>query len=258
MILETISSSSRANCHVLVGHHSSVMLDCGVASSKASMALGNQKYNIQAVLLTHSHSDHIKAFMSSKIRLCGAMVYGNEECLEKCTNINSYDKNVIEVDRQYGIGDEWLIQAFEVPHDKRNFAYIIYNKYYKETTLYYTDVGKVTQFTIDFHVDYFIIEANYDKTWYNNVDNLSDGERIKYQRLSSDFGHISLQDTVEFLNNNIHDDPSVIAMVHISQGFEDYKYFERYAKDNLKYKNTLIKAISNRGKDTTELTKREK
>lgn len=54
LMLKTLSSSSRGNCHILEDDECSIMLDCGI---KAAQILSNiDVKKLKGVFVTHKHS----------------------------------------------------------------------------------------------------------------------------------------------------------------------------------------------------------
>ena len=64
MKLSSISSSSKGNCILVENNNSSILVDVGI-QKKAEEGLsfsGKSLKNIDGIVITHEHSDHIKGF----------------------------------------------------------------------------------------------------------------------------------------------------------------------------------------------------
>ncbi|MFQ9212440.1 MAG: MBL fold metallo-hydrolase [Eubacterium ventriosum] len=63
MKLSSISSSSKGNCILVENNNSSILVDVGISRKKAEEGLeffGKKPENIDGIVITHEHSDHIK------------------------------------------------------------------------------------------------------------------------------------------------------------------------------------------------------
>ena len=232
------------------------MLDCGITNLTFTSS-----YNLVGVLLSHSHSDHIAGLKKDNY-LGNIKVYGNNETLQECKGLMNFQKVIISNTSKFFVGNEWICVPFNVPHDKLNTGYIIYNKYTKHKALYITDVGSLENLAFN-DIDTYIIECNYDEEYYKQLDYLS-GERIlnddesndlvKYKRLSSGVGHISVQQLIEFLKRDVSDRTKNIILIHISHSIKRYKDMEKKVK--LVFPDKNVVAISNKlVRDKKQITK---
>ena len=246
MKLISKASSSKGNSHILLGKNEALMLDCGVPDLRYATS-----YNLVGVLLSHSHKDHILA-LTKKCFIGNVKVYGSEETLNECIGIPSFQKQVIEPKTTYNIGEEWKVVPFVVPHDRINYAYLIYNTVLDRKVVYITDVGSLEGIRLR-DIDTYLIECNYDNRFYEYLDKKA-GERIltddeaqlltKYKRLSGGEGHLSLQQCIEFLKANVNSKTKNIVLIHISADIKDFKKYESEVK-NIVAKHINVTAINN-------------
>ena len=64
MKLYPFCSSSSGNCTLLISNNRGLLIDCGVALAQIKRALkdaGLEMEQLDGILLTHEHTDHIKA-----------------------------------------------------------------------------------------------------------------------------------------------------------------------------------------------------
>ncbi|MDR2520218.1 MAG: MBL fold metallo-hydrolase [Eubacteriaceae bacterium] len=83
--LISLSSGSTGNCLYIEGGGAKILVDCGVTLKRASeglKSLGVTPKDVDALLLTHEHSDHVKG-AGYAAKYFGLQIYGNEATLEK-------------------------------------------------------------------------------------------------------------------------------------------------------------------------------
>lgn len=246
MKLISKASSSSGNSHILVGDNEALMLDCGVPNISYVA-----NYNLVGVLLSHSHNDHISG-LKRKNYLGLVNVYGNQRTLDNCPYIPTFQKKVMSNGKSLKCGNEFKIMCFDLPHDEENLGYLIYHIPSNRKILYITDCGSIDQYEFS-DIDTFIIECNYDETPFKRLEKAF-SERIltpeelnklaKYRRLSGGFGHLSVQQTIEFLKKNINNITMNIILIHISKSEEDYMKYQRKVKRALPKRLNVV-AINN-------------
>ena len=233
MILTTLSSSSKGNIHILENGETTILLDCGVKFERIKQFINDKK--IDGVLITHEHGDHIGGCKSlSENKSIG--LYSANETLDK-VNVPNFIKNAIEPFKQFKIGTFKII-AFEVSHDAIHpVNYLIYDEKTGAQLLYITDTGNVDGLNFR-DIDYFLIECNFDEKWFNKEE-LTITEQIKKKRLLGNKGHLSINQTIEFLKRTINCNTKKIILCHISNGFKEYVEFENKVRDELNFKDVV-------------------
>ncbi len=190
MIFSLLSGSS-GNSTLIVEGSTMILLDCGASGKKISQAveaLGFNCADINALLITHEHSDHVSGagILSRRFDI---PIYATEETFDamsvgpiKDTNINT-----ITPGKEFSIGDVG-VNSFGVSHDaKKPVGYYFSLSDGKFSSL--TDTGVITQDIYDCVKDskYMILESNHD------VDMLQFGGYpypLK-QRILGKTGHLS-------------------------------------------------------------------
>ena len=191
----SLASGSSGNCYYLSDGHTTILIDAGIGSrtiKKRLKELDLDSRNIQAVLVTHDHVDHIKA-VGSLGEKSGIPIYSTRKvhsgisrsyCMTERLKTSAH---FIEKEEPFIIGS-LRITAFDVPHDSTdNVGYFI------ETTegnfCLVTDVGHLTESITAYlcNADYLVLEANYDETM------LRMGPYPAYlkERILSSTGHLS-------------------------------------------------------------------
>lgn len=233
MKLNTLSSSSKGNIHILENGVTTILLDCGIKFNRLTNELNNLK--IDGVLITHEHGDHIggcKTLSENKL----TNYYSTKETLDK-VNVPLFSKKKIEPFKTFKIGT-FTIVAFEVKHDAVHpVNYLIKDEISKAQLLYITDTGYIDNLEFK-DIDYILIECNFDEEWFNKEE-LTTTESIKKKRLFSEVGHLSIQKTIEFLKRTINYNTKKIVLCHISHSFDGYKEFEERVRDELNFENVV-------------------
>ncbi len=179
-------SGSNGNCTLVKSNNTSVLIDAGVSVPKILAALktrGESFESLSAVVLTHSHQDHVKGMQRLVFQKPHMKVYGGAD-VEKFALCTGFEQ--IKAGSVFEVGDI-QIKCFPVPHDVPCFGYTFENGVDKVG--YATDIGEVTSQTISHLIGSgtVMIESNYDDTL------LAKGEYPIYlkRRISSLHGHLS-------------------------------------------------------------------
>ena len=191
-----LGSGSSGNCYVLWTEQTTILVDAGLGIRSLKRSLleaGHAVADIDAILVTHDHADHIKAvgYMSKDYDV---PVYATELVHEGINSnysvgikVRPEKKHVIEKGVRFSVGD-FQVTPFGVPHDSNDcVGYRIEAE--GITFVILTDVGHVTT-EIQKEVaraHYLVVEANHD------VDMLKIGPYPAYLkgRILSDRGHMS-------------------------------------------------------------------
>lgn len=182
----SLFSSSSGNALYLEYKNTRLLIDCGVSCKKICEALKGidvSPSDIDGVLVTHEHSDHISGIrVFSHNYKCG--IYSGERTLSSlpCENLSA-----VESGRVFEIGDIEIL-PFDIPHDAlQPFGYSF--KFGNTKLSVATDMGK-----IDVNVaenirgsDIVFIESNHDS------EMLKTGPYPVYlkKRITGTSGHLS-------------------------------------------------------------------
>lgn len=217
MKISILGSGSAGNCSFIETGGKKILVDVGYSLKKIEEKLEsiNQNINdINAIFITHDHSDHIKAFGTIS-RKYNIPLYVHEDSIK-----HVYDKlgkvnmdNVIFLRDKKVFLDNILIENFDVMHDSAHN--LGYNFYYKNEKLsYVTDIGKITNIVrracID--SDFLAFESNYDM---NMLLNGPYHWKLK-NRVKSNVGHISNEESSNFLTDICNNRLKKIILLHLS------------------------------------------
>lgn len=164
----------------------------GESAKKITEALNSiniEPSSIDAILITHEHSDHIKG-ISTFSKKYNVPVYANE----KTWNAMNVQKEKLQVSNikyfefnKFNIGDLCIL-PFSIPHDAADPCG--FNIFYENKKISVaTDIGHITTEIIDklSNSSFILLEANYD----NDVLKCSSYPYSLKQRIAGPNGHLS-------------------------------------------------------------------
>ena len=190
----TVLSGSNGNCTYIGDAKSGILIDIGVSFSKLKNALeenGIDLNNIEALFITHEHSDHIKG-LSVFLKKTEIPVFASfktaewieinfPELVRKINVINCYEPQILK---------RMSVTPFSVYHDSVDAVGFRVVTGDNRTVVYSTDVGHIDDEIFSFieNADLNIIEANYDDGML--MCNASYSFLLK-KRISGSCGHLS-------------------------------------------------------------------
>jgi len=215
MRFASLGSGSKGNATLVEAGATRVLIDCGFSCAEAEKRLARLSLapgDLDAILVTHEHSDHIAgvARLSRRHQLPVWMTAGTEAA-HKGGELASYQ--CINSHRAFRIGD-LEIQPFPVPHDAREPCQFVFSDGRRRLGLL-TDVGSITPHMISAldNLDALILECNHDP------DMLADGPyppSLK-QRVGGPFGHLSNQQAADIVKNISRTRLQHLVAAHISE-----------------------------------------
>ncbi len=196
MRFASLGSGSRGNALIVDVGDTRVLLDCGF-SVKATVErlgrLGIAAESIDAVLLTHEHSDHLgsAARFAARFGLPVYLTYGTQQALSDCWP----NCRLIDSHQTFAIGS-LEVQAFPVPHDAREpVQYVFSDGQHRLGVL--TDCGTVTAHALSMldACDALVLECNHDTRLLAE----SSYPAMLKRRISGNFGHLGNGQAAELL-----------------------------------------------------------
>ena len=189
----SLYSSSSGNCTYIGTPHGGILVDIGVSAKRAEAALrdiGVEPSSIEAIFVTHEHTDHISGVRVFASRY-GIKVYASAGTLEGMEAAGAL-KAGMNYDIASPEGTEaagMYVRPFRTPHDSReSTGYTVVTPDSKRIAVA-TDIGKMTPTIMDAvsGSDLILLESNHD------VGMLQNGPYpyILKQRILSDVGHLS-------------------------------------------------------------------
>lgn len=189
----SLFSSSDGNCTYIGSSQGGILIDVGVSAKRTEQALadiGISPSSLEAIFVTHEHSDHIKGIRVFAERY-GIKVYSSAGTLAGMEELNAVTaKTKTDVIPERGLeAGGMFIRAFRTPHDSReSTGYSIVTPDGKRLAVA-TDIGTVTEEIMNsvYGSDLILLESNHD------VGMLQNGPYPYFlkQRILSNHGHLS-------------------------------------------------------------------
>ena len=200
MRFASLGSGSKGNATLIEWRDTCVMVDCGFSIKETTLRmakLGKQPQDLNAILVTHEHSDHWKGVMPLANKF-GIKVYLTAGCLKSRDLKNpTTDFHIIDSHTEFQVGD-LTVTPVPVPHDAREPVQYLFNSLNHKLGVL-TDIGSLTP-----HVEAqydnchgLLLEANHD------LDMLAMGPYPAFfkDRVSGQWGHLNNQQTARLLAN---------------------------------------------------------
>lgn len=200
-----LASGSKGNCTLLHHKDTVLIIDCGSTKKYLTQCFESLQYDyreVNALLVTHTHSDHI-----SQLKMFEHLpVYAAQELpVKQYKKISPYEKVYV---------DDFTITPLPMSHDCENTVGFVIEAD-GEKMVYITDTGYVRNEIKDYiqDADYYIMESNHD------VEMLMQTSRPLYlkQRIMRDNGHLCNEDSANVLCEVIGSKTKEIVLAHISQ-----------------------------------------
>ncbi len=202
MRFSILASGSKGNCTLIEYNSLKILVDCGITKryleeSFASMSIAME--DIDAVFVTHDHSDHTRQIRQFKKH----RIYAPTPLLEA---------EIVKPYETLWIGDV-KITPIPTSHDAEiSLGYIF--KSPEGTLVYITDTGYIREQDLKLiaDADYYILESNHDPQMLMRTQR---PYAIK-QRILSDIGHLSNQDAAMVLARVVSQRTKEIVLAHLS------------------------------------------
>lgn len=199
----SLYSGSSGNCSFVQTDTTKILIDAGESAKKMEEALDKihvDPSSIDAILVTHEHSDHVKGLgiFSKKFHI---PVYANLETWDAMPKQKEkIEENLINcfTFQQFKIGDI-QINPFSIPHDAANPCG--FNLYHEDKKMSIaTDIGHMNREIIDHLTDssFLLLEANYEP----EILKCSSYPYLLKERIKGPHGHLSNSDagkTISYL-----------------------------------------------------------
>ena len=217
MKITHLGSGSRGNSVLLSSVESNILIDCGFSLKNTESRLEKLSVNptdIDAILVTHHHSDHSKSAKRAA-KKWGARLISNAETAKRMQWENSDNLLVFSELERISAGVDLSLLTVPVPHDDAENVAVIACDDKGGRAAIVTDLGEVTA-ELSSHLrkcDHISIESNYDH------DRLMRGnypDSLK-KRISGRGGHLSNSQTAYALNEIVHPELTSIVLCHLSE-----------------------------------------
>ena len=209
----SIGSGSSGNCLYLEINGKRLLIDVGLPAKSIRDALktaGTELIDLDAVLITHTHSDHIRGLdVFRKYIRCP--LYMSEI---SCAKLFSYSPRPLPVERPFDITDGITVKAFDTSHDCPGSIGFRFD-YEGGSFGYATDLGCITDRIREILTgcESLVIESNHDKLMLRN----GPYPYVLKRRILSDNGHLSNDDCAEAASFFAHNGTKNIFLAHLSR-----------------------------------------
>lgn len=221
MRMKAIASGSSGNSIYVGSDNTHILIDTGISKKRVEAGLtgldicGN---DIDGVLITHEHSDHIGG-LGVFLRKYPVKVYGTPGTLgaiKRCKSLGAVDYSLFEevsYDKIFQIGD-LDITPIKTSHDAAQpCAYKVSSG--QKNCAVITDLGCYDDYIVEYMkgLDVLFLEANHD------VRMLEMG-KYPYElkrRILGKYGHLSNETSGRLLNEILHDNMKQVVLSHLSQ-----------------------------------------
>ena len=210
MIICTLASGSSGNCLLVATEKTSILVDAGISLKQIIARLDTldlKMSDIDAVIITHEHTDHAVAlpFIEKPVYVASATVSIWKDKVK--------DLREFETGSSFSLND-LLISSFPVPHDALDPVGFTVETDHKKLGIV-TDIGSVTSLVRERlkGSDLLLLEFNHDERMLLYSSYPWD---LK-QRIKSRLGHLSNTEAAGLLKNLIHDGLSHVILAHLSE-----------------------------------------
>lgn len=211
-----LASGSKGNCIYLGTKKTKILIDAGISGKATAMRLAEidvDLTDIDAILITHEHTDHIKGLQALACRM-GIPVFANSDTakgiialMKECPKFK-----IFSTGETFEFGDI-EIHPFTVQHDTLDpVAFTIRTGDLKLG--FCTDIGFVTSLVSNQlqNCDYLYIEANHQPSMVH----ASSRPMIYKQRVLGRQGHLSNEDCAHLLASVLHPGLKHVHLAHLS------------------------------------------
>lgn len=217
----SIASGSSGNCIYVGSDATHLLIDAGISGKRTEEGLkelGLSGRDLDGILITHEHSDHISGLkvLARKYEIPLYATRGTIDAIRKMKNAGDIDPELwVEVreDQRFTLKD-LTINPLRISHDAAQpVAYRI--SYGSRRVAVCTDLGEYNDYTVEClkGLDAILLEANHDV----NMLQVGPYPYPLKQRILGKRGHLSNENSGRLLCRILHDGLKYISLGHLSQ-----------------------------------------
>lgn len=221
MRLCSIASGSSGNCIYVGSEATHLLVDVGISGKRTESGLhelGLTGRDIDGILITHEHSDHISGLgvLARKYEIPIYATAGTIEAMRYDKSLGNLEEGLfreVQEDKKLTIKD-LTVNPMHISHDAAQpVGYRI--SYGNKKVAVCTDLGVYNDYTVEClkGMDALLLEANHD------VNMLQVGPYPYYlkQRILGDWGHLSNENSGRLLCRILHDNLKTVLLGHLSK-----------------------------------------
>lgn len=216
----SISSGSKGNCYLVKTEDTVLLVDAGISGKKifeGLLAAGVRPEEVEGVLVTHEHSDHVKGIKMVCKKSDKAYVYANQATWEQFVDEKFKDRH-----RVFNSGEKFFIKdieimPFKIHHDAvEPVGYSIVYKGRKLSIV--TDTGHISEDIYNEIKDanLLVLESNHEV----NILKMCSYPYQTKMRILGDHGHLSNVAAAECLCSILKEDCyecKTVLLAHLSK-----------------------------------------
>lgn len=222
-ILKVLGSSSEGNSYVLECKDETLVIELGVKWNEILKTLNYDLKSLVGCLCSHKHHDH-------SLSIPNAIKYAVD--VYSCADVQTIHSKVKVLSKgvKTQIGG-FKVQPVDMFHSVECYGFLIEHQECGRI-VFCTDTSKIPyRFK---NIQHFIVEANYDadivlNCLLSNVLNSSQSEN-----------HMEIDDTIDFLKNNVNENTNSITLIHLSNGNSNEKEFRERVRNELGFSNVHV------------------
>lgn len=217
----SIASGSSGNCIYVGTQSTNLLVDTGISKKRVEIglnAIGRSCQDIDGILITHEHSDHICGLgvLSRKYHIPIYATKGTIDAIKGYSSLGKIDEELfipIKEDEAFCIKD-LSVNPMKISHDAAQpVAYRF--KHGRKKIAIATDMGTYNDYVVESlkGMDALFIEANHDV----NMLQVGPYPYSLKQRILGDRGHLSNELTGRLLGLLAHDKLQNVVLGHLSK-----------------------------------------
>lgn len=222
-----MGSSSSGNCTLVYNDDTTILIDAGVPVKQVLEKTARAKFD--ALLITHEHSDHIKS-AGALHRKTGTPIYVSPLIKEKKPKVFGTTQDTVDItDTQEFTVGSITVKPFSTKHDAiQSLGFILTDK---DTVFgYVTDTGSFSKTMLEAlkSCTSLMLECDYDEDLLTQYEGYT--QDLK-DRIRSNYGHLSNQQALAYLQSSGIDRLKCIVIGHLSERTNSHeKLKERIAE----------------------------
>ena len=225
----SLYSGSSGNSLFVETENTKILIDAGMSCKKIEEALHSIEVNpssINAILVTHEHSDHVKG-ISTISKKFDIPVFATKETFEAMPShtgkLSEKNINFFNPSEKFHI-DDLEILPFSIPHDAANPCGFNIIKGKNQISIA-TDIGHMTKSILRSleGSEFILLESNYD----TEVLKCCSYPFILKSRIASDTGHLSntiAGKTISYLSKNSNLNTPMLGQLSKESNFPELAY----------------------------------